>query len=234
MRHCFGIVREVLHRICHIDVHLGKLAAWSRRSAPAPEGLNGLRPAASSEDPPVWKSDLPEQDRGIKIVGTPLGTAEFVSAVGRQVVEEEAQLLQALPKLPNLQAAWLLLYFCAVPRINHLLRTVAPALVEPTATAHDNRIFELFRHLFGICGGSSWALELHGTSFENCRRQALLPLRLGGCGLRDSSRTSHAAFWASWADCLPVLRLRCLDVHPASVQVWPPASAFARQGTESP
>lgn len=28
----------------------------------------------------------------------------------------------------------------------------------------------------------------------------MLPLRLAGCGLRNSSRVSHAAYWASWAD----------------------------------
>ena len=36
------------------------------------------------------------------------------------VVGDEAQLLQQLPKVASLQVAWLLVYFCAVPRINHL------------------------------------------------------------------------------------------------------------------
>ena len=39
-------------------------------------------------------------------------------------------------------------------------------------------------------------------------RQARLPQRFGGCGLRDSQRTSHAAFWASWADTLPIIFAR--------------------------
>jgi hypothetical protein len=31
-------------------------------------------------------------------------------------------------------------------------------------------------------------------------QQAELPIRLGGCGNRSCSRTSHTAYWASWAD----------------------------------
>lgn len=39
-------------------------------------------------------------------------------------------------------------------------------------------------------------------------QQASLPLRLAGCGLRDSVRTSKAAYWASWADSLGVIQNR--------------------------
>ena len=42
-------------------------------------------------------------------------------------------------------------------------------------------------------------------SYGTWVQQARLPLRLGGCGLRNSTRTSHAAYWASWADCMPDL-----------------------------
>ena len=31
------------------------------------------------------------------------------------------------------------------------------------------------------------------------------PMRLGGIGLRSAQRTAQAAYWASWADALPVL-----------------------------
>ena len=39
-------------------------------------------------------------------------------------------------------------------------------------------------------------------------QQATLPLRLAGCGLRNSVRTSAAAYWASWADSLAVINAR--------------------------
>ena len=37
---------------------------------------------------------------------------------------------------------------------------------------------------------------------------ATLPMSLGGLGLRSAVRTSKAAHWASWADCLPMIRER--------------------------
>ena len=57
--------------------------------------------------------------------------------------------------------------------------------------------------MFLIPSASSWDCSLHGISFDTWVRQAKLPLRLGGCGLRDSCSLRFAAFWASWSDCLP-------------------------------
>ena len=43
------------------------------------------------------------------------------------------------------------------------------------------------------------------------RRLALLPARSGGLGLQCAARTAPAAYWAAWADALPVLRPRRPD-----------------------
>ena len=104
----------------HTQANQGKLAAWSKASGPPPEGVREMGST-------VWRSDLPVESRGIKVVGTPIGTVEYIQAFGEAKICEEAKLLNCLPELPSLQVAWLLLYFCCVPRVNHLLRTVAPA-----------------------------------------------------------------------------------------------------------
>ena len=46
---------------------------------------------------------------------------------------------------------------------------------------------------------------------EPARNTATLPLSLGGLGLRSAQRSSVAAYWASWADALPMIQER----HPA-------------------
>ena len=43
---------------------------------------------------------------------------------------------------------------------------------------------------------------------HNRRWHATLPMRLGGLGLRTATRMAPAAFWASWADALPMLSQR--------------------------
>ena len=47
------------------------------------------------------------------------------------------------------------------------------------------------------------------------RDSATLPVSLGGFGLCSTVRTSKAAHWASWADCLPMIRER----HPQVVNI---------------
>ena len=105
----------------------------------------------------------------------------------------------------------MLLYFCAVPRFNHLLRGLPPLVVQAGAVLHDQQIIDTFCTLFGIGDESSWCAQLHGVTRSTCLRQAKLPLRFAGCGLRDSTRVSHAAYWSSWADCVSVLQNRFLE-----------------------
>ena len=118
------------------------------------------------------------------------------------------QLLNRIPQLASLQISWLLLYFCAVPRMNHLLRTLPPRLVEQLAIEHNNRIWETFCKIFTIPDADAFDANLNRVPYTCCRRQAKLPMRYGGLGLRDSLRVSPAAYWASWGDSLPILMHR--------------------------
>ena len=186
-----------LQRICHIDTNLGKLAVWGKNYSDPPEGFIDRFGHAA------WKCDKPAEQRGIKVLGAPFGTSEFLQGFYANLVEEEARLLNLIPQLTSLQASWLLLYFCAVPRINHLLRTVPPDLIEPMARAHDAAILTTFRSLFQVQAEDVWCLDVHKVSYQMVVSQAQLPIRLAGCGLRNSVRTAPAAYWASWADALP-------------------------------
>ena len=67
----FADVRATLHNICHIDINMGKLAAWSKEEVPCPEDLH----AFGHE---FWKSDAPLDKRGLKIWGAPPGTREYI------------------------------------------------------------------------------------------------------------------------------------------------------------
>ena len=100
-RSSFSIVKDCLHRLCSIDVNLGKLAAWSRNSDEAPEGIAELN---TQDEDPVWKADLPALKRGVKVVGTPIGSLQFIRACCDKVIAKEEKLFQILPKLFSLQA----------------------------------------------------------------------------------------------------------------------------------
>ena len=43
---------------------------------------------------PVWKRDLAHEKRGMKVLGSPLGSNEYVRALGEARLEEEQKLLE--------------------------------------------------------------------------------------------------------------------------------------------
>ena len=202
-RAAYDLVQQVLWQRCRITVHHGKLVCWNRAGGEAPPGIAEL----SSPTHTVWRGDAAPATNGVVVVGSPVGCDAFVASHAQARCDEEEPLLTALRGMPSTQAAWLLLYYCAVPRANHLLRTVSPRQVGPYAAAHDSRVLEEFRTLLGLEAARD-DLQLHGLPEQVWARQARMPIRMGGCGLRDSARTAPAAYWASWADCLSSLKGR--------------------------
>ena len=63
---------------------------------------------------------------------------------------------------------------------------------------HDDNIWGCLCHL----------LNVNPEQREDIRSNANLPLVLGGVALRSASRISASAYWASWADCLPMVFVR--------------------------
>ena len=110
-RIAFDTVTQIIANHTGVRAHLGKCRCWNARGGEAPPGIAGL-------GPDVWRGDKTQR-----------------SAHSRLAREES--FLQWLPKMRDLQCAWLLLRLCAAPRANHLLRSIPPTLVRPYAEAHD-------------------------------------------------------------------------------------------------
>ena len=87
----------------------------------------------------------------------------------------------------------------AVPRANHMVRMLAPSKSLAYAAQHDDAIWGTFCEMIG-------AGDLHADL--QARAIATLPGRLSGLGLRSAVRSAAGAYWASWADTLPVIRDR--------------------------
>ena len=136
----------------------------------------------------------------MKVLGTPLGSPEYVSRLLAEKREEHDRLLQLIPDVPDLQSAWLLLLLSASTRANYLLRALPPTVTREYAAQHDAAIAACLQRLLANDTPAVLA-PLH-------IRRAQLALRLGGLGLRSAVRTRAAAYWASWADTIPLLRSR--------------------------
>jgi hypothetical protein len=119
------------------------------------------------------------------VLGTPLGHPEFVAKALRTLLAGHRTLLERIPAVPDLQAAWLLLSQCANARANYYLRALPPAAAQEFAAGHDRGLWECLCSLLDILPDD--------PALGNAVELARLPFRLGGLGLRDAVRVAPAA-----------------------------------------
>ena len=134
----YNIPGEALFRVAGIHLHEGKTRVWNRGGI-APGQVEELGPAARSCD-------------GIKVLGTPLGTAQFVSPLMEERIAEERKLWEAIPNVPDLQCAWQILFQSANPRANHTIRTLPLSVSRLRSSARRGYL----GHSAILAQGSSW------------------------------------------------------------------------------
>ncbi len=195
----FEEVGRQLQAHCGISVNLGKTRVWNRGGT-RPQGFDDIGTA----DQPAWtgNQDLPQDRQGLMVLGTPLGTRQYVEAQLRHIERDHEQLLERILQMEDLQCAWLLTSMCASPRSSFYLRSLPPSLSQSFAQRHDNRLWETLQALLNN------PAETPEEQYV-ARAMAAFPMRMGGLGLRSAQRLSHAAYWASWADGLEMMHKRC-------------------------
>ena len=111
----------------HIQVRDGKTQVWNR-AGEEPVGIPELTARARIQDPNavVWRGDagLDPGQRALTVLGASIGYDEFVRTQLHATATKQASLLQKISAMRDLQSAWLLLLYCAVPRAHFYLRTV--------------------------------------------------------------------------------------------------------------
>ena len=65
--------------------------------------------------PTAWRANLPDEQNGLVVLGTPLGKNAFVRAHATKRMQTEQVLLDRLMDLSDLQCQWVILSQCAVP-----------------------------------------------------------------------------------------------------------------------
>ena len=113
--------------------------------------------------PDVWNPE------GVKVLGTPVGSRAFVDEVINKRLREEHKLWDAIPWVPDVQAAWQILIQCAGPRCH--LGTLPPSQSAEYAQRHDDGMKQTMENL----------LRLPGEDHEKdmARNIASLPMRMG-------------------------------------------------------
>ena len=79
----FDAVTEAVEDHAGVKTNLGKLRAWSRAGGPPPPGFDAAPYLGA------WTADRPAAENGLRILGTPVGSPEFVEAHAHERLEEE-------------------------------------------------------------------------------------------------------------------------------------------------
>ena len=172
-RNVYNLLAEHLWRVAGIQLHTGKTRLWNK-SGISPPNVEDLGEQ-------VWSCE------GIKVLGTPVGTDEFVPDVVIQRAQEESRLWEAIGSVPDLQAAWQILLHCAGPRCHHLLRKLPPRQSRQCAVLHDEGMMRVMDSPMGGLPGEPQAKE-------DAHRLATLSMRMGGLGLRSATRMAPVAY----------------------------------------
>ena len=106
---CYDIVVQSIREHTGIEPNKGKTECWSKNGGNAPRDIHLLDAPVPAK--PVWKGDLNEEDRGIEVLGSPIGTQAYINKVLDEKLAEEDILLNELPHLDKVQMAWALFYY---------------------------------------------------------------------------------------------------------------------------
>jgi hypothetical protein len=95
----FDTLRHHLSEKAGIEINLGKCKVWNA-SGNEPPGIRQL-----GDD--VWKGgvDTPIQMRGLMVLGSPLGSDEYVKEEGAKRNRKEREFLDLVVRVPDLQCA---------------------------------------------------------------------------------------------------------------------------------
>ena len=117
----------------------------------------------------MWTGD----NAGVKLLGAPIGTRDFTTEFVKKKLKALDEVSKALREVNDAQVEFGLFRGClSYNKINHLLRTCPPDLLEDALGKFDehfqNMVAEILR--VGCLGEDQW-------------EQASLPVRLSGLGV---------------------------------------------------
>ena len=214
---CGSLARE-LWAHSRTRINEGKTQIWNRGGFILP-GHDALLVIArqSDQEAQIWFGDraVLASQRGIRVLGTPLGSGAFVRA--SKPLEYPTSCCESHcidPRTFNRQGSFS--SYALRPVRPTIFGCVIQSIPVQFANQHDAGVWQCFCSLLGQ--------SLNAVTGE----VGSLPLHMGGLGLRSACRMAHAACCGSWSDCLSTIRQRHANTARTTVEalLFPPASAI--------
>ena len=144
-------------------------------------------PGHPTTDPDPLGHGIPRiQDPGIILLGSPLGSHQFVHEKIHQKIEKIHELTQMLPLIKDPHSEFVLLRSCfSLPKIVFLMRSTDPTQHQDLWATFDDMIRDTLNQILGSSiNDKQWG-------------QAQLPVAMGGLGLRGAVDHSAGAYVSS-------------------------------------
>ena len=145
VREAFDTAAHAVEDQCGIASNLGKTRVLAAEGGPPPPRITEL-----GED--VWCGDKPPAQRGVVVLGTPVGHPDFVQAWTDKRLCEERRLLEELPHLPVISSSSARgCSFCFARRLAQTTPCAHSRLRKPRRTHADTT------RLSGTLSSNAWA-----------------------------------------------------------------------------
>ena len=194
----FTALGTALGERANIRVHLDKTRAWNA-AGEEPSALLDALPAAARADAWAGSWARPPAQQGITVLGTHAAGACRVHRGSAATCQREARRTPGshFPRCHTCRAPG---SSCSSAR--SLGAITCSAYCRPlTRESSPSPTTAIARCLGRLLSGTDEPFELSQLQ----ARRAQLPLRYGGLGLRSAAASRAAAYWASWADAMPVI-----------------------------
>jgi hypothetical protein len=132
---------------------------------------------------------------GVEVCGTPIGFPEFVQQFMQSKVDQYLHLHELTRAIPDLQQQYLLLRFCTNSNLNHWIRTMPPAEMQPFCSQFDAEVLQTLKVLLKASPIRPGADSMSQLEIMQARQHT----KWGGLGLMSSESISPAAWVGSWS-----------------------------------
>ena len=153
---------------------------------------------------------FPVAPDGIKVLGSPLGTALFSHQTFQATAETIEEDLSLLSEFPYIHLRTKLATFCTNMRISYFLRTVPMSISEPIVQRLDQSFDCLWAT--SLCFPLQYQSGIDAHRYVNALHQIRLGIRYGGCGCLSNFEITPAAQY-----CAMMQGLEWLSAHPSAL-----------------
>jgi len=142
----------------------------------------------------IFPKSIPYCIRGVVILGTPIGSKEFIASYFDNKLQKNLKTIAKLPKLNDPQISFTLLNKCLnLCKVGYYLRTTPSSEIQDMARNFDESTCSALEMILGT--------NLNAMS----RLQIQLPFKFGGLGLRSALSHAPAAYISSVNACTPAI-----------------------------